>query len=384
MMHEASARLPKGFRAYIAVLTETVVKEISGLQGIRIVRDYSVTLTIGQQHKRTKSAGLHRRFVNDIGANLRRKLTSQNIETDFEYGNWGLDRIDQASSARDGLYLYHPSAGENVTVILVDSGLVPHDDFKDRVLPGKSFVEGANENRDILGHGSFAASLIASREVGVAKKVNVQVYQIMNENGKAQYSNVLEAIFQLSLDVKERKRISGENIVINIALGFNVQNGGNIGNDLELELLLKKLIEVGAVVVQAAGNDNVNACHHALYRIPEIIHVGAMSYNSDRKWENSNFGECVDIYAPGHRVLGYNPNQGEFVLASGTSYATPHVAGVVALYLSTGHFAHVDANNLAEAVKQTLIDEAWDVNQEILDTYNGQIPKILNSVPSFM
>ncbi|KAI9142693.1 peptidase S8/S53 domain-containing protein [Paraphysoderma sedebokerense] len=394
MIHDPSPRLPEGFHTYIALLTSTIIEKISTISGIHVLKDFDIKLSFGSinptfpmnplTHSISKRAApSSTQNTPSLGyAGLLNQRLSMKILSD----NWGLDRIDQRSSIRDGWYHFHKSSGDGVRVVVMDSGIEPHPHFEDRVLPPVSFVEDS-ENSTTSSHGTIIASIVGSSKTGVAKKAKLQSYTLVNGN-VISYAQILRGMNALSNDVITSRKSGKEKVVVNLSFGFTKTSAAF---DLEIglyniESLAIVMVENGAVLVKSAGNSGSDECDMVLNRVPEIIHVGAITMD-DRKLEESNYGSCVDVFAPGHHVLGYDPELNGYHPGSGTSFAAPHVAGVIALYLSSGHFDNVSDENLAAVIKETLIRNAWTLHGGDLagiESFEGTFPRIVNSVPKFM
>ncbi|KAI9142692.1 peptidase S8/S53 domain-containing protein [Paraphysoderma sedebokerense] len=398
MMFDPTERLPEGFHTYIALLTNTIIEKISAVSGIHILKDFNIKLSLGSLdptvsnqpnfsplvHAISKRSPI---LSDDFDPNQAYVgLARQKVATESRLGNWGLDRIDQPSFKRDGWYHYHPSGGEGVRVVVMDSGITPHRDFEDRLLPSRSFIQDNNiqDDSNTSGHGTFVASFIGSSKTGVAKKANLQSFTIV-DGFEAKYSRILIAMYVLSDDVVTSRKRKKEKIVVNMSFGFPKATATAF--DLkkgmyEIESLAVRMVEVGAILVKSAGNSGADECDMVLNRVPEIINVGAINMD-DQRWEFSNYGDCVDIYAPGHRVLGFDPDLNVYHHGSGTSFAAPHVAGVIALYLSSEFFDEVPMGKLAAIVKEQLIKNAWILPTRI-DSFQGTFPRVVNAIPKFL
>ncbi|MCP4991238.1 MAG: S8 family serine peptidase [Colwellia sp.] len=231
---------------------------------------------------------------------------------------WGLDRIDQHDLPLNGSYNYN-FTGSNVTAYVIDTGVnVSHNEFGGRASHGWDFVDNDNNATDCNGHGTHVAGTVAGNSYGVAKNVNVVGVRVLGCTGSGSNSGV----------------IAGINWVANNATGTAVANmslGG--GASSATDRAVNNAVAKGVTFVVAAGNDSANACNYSPARAENAITV-ASTTSSDRRSSFSNYGNCLDIYAPGSSIKSawHNSNTSTKTI-SGTSMASPHVAGVAALIL---------------------------------------------------
>lgn len=272
--------------------------------------------------------------------------------------SWGLDRIDQADTAGDKKYTYPDSAGEGVTAYVIDTGVrVSHKDFEGRAAHGFDAVDNDDSADDGNGHGTHVAGTIAGTAHGVAKKAKVVAVRVLDDNGSGTTEQVVAGIDWVT---KNHKGPS----VANMSLGG--------GADEALDAAVSKAIASGVTFAVAAGNESTDASQGSPARVKEAITV-ASSTKDDAQSEFSNFGQIVDIYAPGSDITSaWNDSDEGTKTISGTSMATPHVVGAAAIYLG----AHQDAT--PEQVATALTDGA--TADKITNPSEGTPNKLLKVV----
>jgi subtilisin family serine protease len=252
--------------------------------------------------------------------------------------SWGLDRIDQADTAGDGGYTYPDSAGEGVTAYVIDTGVrISHQDFEGRATHGFDAIDNDDSADDGNGHGTHVAGTIAGTSHGVAKKAKIVGIRVLDDSGSGTTEQVVAGIDWVT---KNHKGPS----VANMSLGGGV--------DEALDEAVRKAIASGVTFAVAAGNESTDASQGSPARVEEAITV-ASSTEADQQSDFSNFGDVVDLYAPGSGITSAWSDSDEGTKTiSGTSMATPHVVGAAAVYLS----AHQDAT--PEQVTKALLDGA--------------------------
>jgi cerevisin len=239
---------------------------------------------------------------------------------------WGLARISQRSKLGRAPYNYNydEKAGEGVNIYLLDTGVnMSHKDFEGRITWGTTTTSNSQGNDDYRGHGTHCAGSAAGTTYGVAKKANIVVVKVLGDDGKGLSS---DSIAGINWVVKNKSGIKGN--VISMSIGGGVSDSQNKA--------VNDAVDLGIITVVAAGNNNTNACTYSPASAKKAITVGSIDIN-DKKSDFSNYGSCVDIHGPGSDIksacIGGKTNA---CVKSGTSMATPHIAGLAATLLSQG------------------------------------------------
>ncbi|MBE1465318.1 S8 family peptidase [Kibdelosporangium phytohabitans] len=268
---------------------------------------------------------------------------------------WGLDRIDQKNLPLDTKYTY-ANKGDGATVYVVDTGVhFAHPEFGGRAKSGYDFIDNDADASDCQGHGTHVAGTVGSATYGVAKNVNIVSVRVLNCSGQGEWSQVIGGIDWVAKNGKKPG-------VLNMSLGGPGQSS--------VDEAVKRAVQAGFVNAVAAGNDNgANACNTSPARTPEAITVGSTD-NSDNRSSFSNIGTCLDIFGPGSNITSTR-NGGGTAQMSGTSMATPHVAGVSALVL-TANPSYTPAQ-----VRDALVNNA--ANGVLKNVGSGSPNKLLNT-----
>lgn len=240
---------------------------------------------------------------------------------------WGLSRVCHRGRESSQEYLYDDDAGKGVTAYVIDTGIkVEHEEFEGRAKWGAT-VALPKLKVDGHGHGTHCAGIIGSKSYGIAKKVDLVAVSVMNFLGSGSTSDILKglefAVNDHKANIKHKKK-GFKGSVINMSIGGGVLEA--------LDLAVNSAIKAGLHVAVAAGNDNQDACSYSPARAIGPITVGAVNAK-DEKASFSNYGSCVDIFAPGEDILS-TFTWSKSAMMSGTSQATPHVTGLLAYFLS--------------------------------------------------
>ncbi len=228
---------------------------------------------------------------------------------------WGLDRIDQRNRPLNATYNYN-FTGSGVRAYVIDTGIrTAHTQFGGRA--AASFDAFGGNGQDCNGHGTHVAGTIGGSTYGVAKSVQLRAVRVLNCSGSGSNSGVIAGVDWVRLNHQAPA-------VANMSLGGGISSA--------LDTAVNNLHNAGVSIAVAAGNSNANACNSSPARAANAITVGSTT-TTDARSSFSNFGTCVDIFAPGSGILSawFSSNTATATL-SGTSMASPHVAGVAAQY----------------------------------------------------
>lgn len=268
------------------------------------------------------------------------------VNVDQTNATWGLDRIDQRALPTNSTYSY-TATGKGVTAYIVDTGIyAEHSEYAGRVQSGFTAVSDGNGTNDCHGHGTHVSGTVAGKTYGVAKEATLVPVRVLGCAGSGSMSGVIAGI-----DWAIANHATGVPAVANMSLG-----GGFYST---LNTAIDRATADGITMVVAAGNSNADACLSSPSSAASAITVAA-STSTDARASFSNWGTCVDVYAPGQSITssmtGGTTNTATW---SGTSMASPHVAGIAALYLQNNTSATpatVTAALLAAATQGVVTD----------------------------
>jgi serine protease len=265
---------------------------------------------------------------------------------------WGLDRVDQRDLPLDGNFSYD-FTGSGVNAYIIDTGIrLGHNDFSGRANAGYTAINDGNGTNDCNGHGTHVAGTVGGETWGVAKDVELWAVRVLGCNGSGTNSGVIAGVDWVAANAQ-------------LPAVANMSLGG--GSSTSLDDAVRNAVSAGITFVVAAGNSNADACNGSPNRVAEAITTGATT-SSDRRSSFSNYGSCVDIFAPGSSITSaWIGSDSDTNTISGTSMAAPHVAGGAALYLEANPSA------APSEVFNALIDNA---TQNRLSSLNGS-PNLL-------
>ncbi|GAA5030865.1 S8 family peptidase [Streptomyces siamensis] len=312
-------------------------KDIAAKYGARISQTYGTALNgfavrVGEEQARR------------LAADSRVASVAQDTRVALDHvqknpPSWGLDRIDQRDLPLDKSYTWPESAGAGVTAYVIDTGIrITHKDFGGRASYGWDFVDNDRTAKDGNGHGTHVAGTIVGTKYGVAKKAKVVAVRVLDNTGAGTTAQVIAGIDWVTRHAKKPA-------VANLSLGGYA--------NAQLDAAVRNSIASGVTYAVAAGNDGLPAGLYSPARVGQALTVGASDRN-DARAGFSNTGSALDLFAPGVAITSasYASDTGTATF-SGTSMASPHVAGAAALYLA-GHKKATPAQVSKALVKQAV------------------------------
>ncbi|WP_239162844.1 S8 family peptidase [Paractinoplanes rishiriensis] len=342
----------KATPAKVEAAATALVKESGGKVGTvftHALKGYSVSMTAPQaKHVEADPdvayvSPVHRFTATDAQANP---------------PSWGLDRIDQVGPKLNQSYQY-PGTGAGVTAYVLDSGIdINHADFGGRASHGYSFVGTPAEESPVAddcdGHGTHVAGTVGGNLYGVAKGVNLVAVRVLDCQGFGTTEDVIQGIDWVTANAVKPA-------VANMSLGG--------AKDLALNEAVSRSVSSGVTYAVASGNEAADACESSPASAAQTITVGATDNLDVRAWF-SNYGKCTTIYAPGVNIVSASAGTSQGTLtASGTSMASPHVAGAAALLLQA------NPSMTPKQVRDRLITGA--IAGPVFDT-KGSVDRLLN------
>lgn len=289
------------------------------------------------------------------------------VDTQTNPPSWGLDRVDQRDLPVDQRYTYATTA-PNVNAYIVDTGIrMSHRDFGGRAVSGYDFIDNDSNASDCQGHGTHVAGTVGAGSYGVAKAVKLIGVRVLNCQGTSgdTWAPVLAGIDWVTKN-------AARPAVANMSIGG--------GKTQSVNDAVTSSISSGVTWVVAAGNNNADSCAYSPSSAPAAITVGATNSRDARAtgWSNgqgSNYGSCLDIFAPGDSIVSTS-NSGDSASQSmsGTSMASPHVAGAAALLLAahpTWSPAQVRDQLIADATSGKVTDARTGSPNKLLHTVAG-------------
>ncbi|KAF4339199.1 alkaline protease 1 [Fusarium beomiforme] len=297
-----------GFQGYIAQIPASELKDVINSDLVAYIeKDTVVNITAAAAFP--------------FGPLTKRAYTNQ------QRAPWGLARISHGPNPPgfDSSYYYDTTAGAGATVYIIDTGIrITHKEFSDsRATWGANFISGS-PNTDEFGHGTHVAGTIGGKTYGVAKACRMVAVKVLDKTGSGTMAGVIQG---LQWTVKNAKaRGISKKAVINMSLGGYYTAAVNDA--------VKAATDAGLTVVVAAGNSNDDASYYSPASAPSAITVAAVEgANYRTPW--SNYGSLVDLFAPGSGILSsWHLSDSASRYLSGTSMATPHVAGLAAYFIS--------------------------------------------------
>ncbi len=311
---------------YIVVLDNDAAGHVGIASQADQLTDVLVSAYGGKVNRRYKDAlpGFAAEMTEDEALALSEDPRVQFVEEDQIYtadatqtgATWGLDRIDQRNRPLNGTYIYNYT-GSGVRAYIIDTGIrTAHTQFGGRA--SVSYDAFGGNGQDCNGHGTHVAGTVGGSTYGVAKSVSLRAVRVLNCSGSGSTSGVIAGV----------NWVAANRVLPAVA---NMSLGG--GASSALDTAVNNAINAGVTFAVAAGNSNANACNYSPSRVASAITVGSTT-STDARSSFSNYGSCVDIFAPGSSITSaWSTSNTATNTISGTSMASPHVAGAAALYL---------------------------------------------------
>ena len=283
---------------------------------------------------------------------------------------WGLARIshrEQLHLSTFQKYAYDPEGGEGITAYVIDTGInVDHVEFEGRASWGKTIPQN-DVDKDGNGHGTHCAGTMVSRKYGVAKAAKVVAVKVLGSNGSGSMSDVVAGVVwaaehaaalakEAAAEVAKTGKTKHKGSVANMSLGG--------GKAKSLDDAVDAAVEAGLHFAVAAGNDNKDACNYSPAAAEKAVTVGASTLGDERAYF-SNHGPCVDIFAPGLNIKStWNIGNTSTNVISGTSMASPHIAGLLSYLLSihgSETFSILENGQITEYTEPSIYAKAYSL-----------------------
>lgn len=298
------------------VSVSTMARRIASEHNAKVVQSYSEVLP-GFVIRADKNTLV--RLLDDDRIDFIEEDGIVSINATQNNATWGLDRIDQRNLPLNSRYTYNTTAS-NVHAYIIDTGVLgSHSEFSGRMGNGYSAINDGRGYTDCNGHGTHVAGTVAGSTYGVAKGATVHGVRVLGCDGYGSNSGIIAGMDWVAQNAQFPA-------VANMSLGG--------GASQATDNAVTRMRNAGVTVVVAAGNENQNACNVSPARSSSAITVGSTTRN-DQRSSFSNWGSCVDIFAPGSDITSaWHTGNNSINTIGGTSMASPHVAGVAALYLA--------------------------------------------------
>ncbi|HEX8780069.1 MAG TPA: S8 family peptidase, partial [Nocardioides sp.] len=248
-----------------------------------------------------------------------RQVTAGDVQSP---ATWGIDRVDQRALPLDNSFTYTDS-GAGVTAYIVDTGIRrTHTEFSGRAVSGYTAINDGRGTDDCNGHGTHVAGTVGGETYGVAQDVRLVAVRVLDCQGSGSNSGVIAGV-----DWVTSNHTAGSPAVANMSLGGGASSA--------LDTAVNNSISDGVTYAVAAGNENADACGGSPSRVASALTIGSTT-SSDARSSFSNWGSCLDLFAPGSSITSaWKDTDTDTNTISGTSMASPHVAGAAAAYLES-------------------------------------------------